>query len=56
MIWNAYSEEKVRNFGLNVKSCGHIFAKNGREINRPQGRGDWLLFYVFKGCETGQGQ
>lgn len=33
-------------------SCGHIFAKHGRKINRPEGRADWLLFYVAKESET----
>ena len=31
--------------------CGHIFAQNGRIIDRPEGRNDWLLFYVAKGSE-----
>ena len=52
MIWNAYSEEKEKSFGISIKSAGHIFAKNGRRVFRPQGRADWLLFYVFKGKET----
>ena len=33
-------------------SSGHIFAKPGREIYRPNGREDWLLFYVAKDSET----
>jgi len=37
---------------MNLVSCGHIFAKHGREINRPGGREDWLLFYVAKESET----
>ena len=51
MIYNAYSELTESLFGLQVKSCGHIFAQNGRTISRPNGREDWLLFYVAKGRE-----
>ena len=39
-------------FGISLKSCGHIFAKKGRRIDRPVGREDWLLFYVAKGTEA----
>ena len=52
MIFNAYSEMKEKTGGIDLVSCGHIFAKPGREILRPLGRQDWLLFYVAKGCET----
>ena len=52
MLWNAYAEGKEPLFGFSIKSCGHIFAKKGRKICRPQGREDFLLFYVFKGSET----
>ena len=52
MIFNAYTEQQNTVGGFSVKSSGHIFAKPGREINRPQGREDWLLFYVAKGSET----
>lgn len=51
MIYNAYSELTESLFGLQVKSCGHIFAQHGRTISRPNGREDWLLFYVAKGRE-----
>jgi len=37
---------------MQIVSCGHIFAKPGREIFRPLGREDWLLFYIAKGSET----
>lgn len=52
MIFNAYSEQKESICGIRLISCGHIFAKPGREISRPHGREDWLLFYVAKESET----
>ena len=52
MIYNAYAEQKECVDGIKVVSCGHIFAKIGREISRPKGRNDWLLFYVASGSET----
>ena len=52
MIWNAYANGETYVSGLSVISCGHIFAKEGRQIHRPDGRRDWLLFYIAKGSET----
>ena len=52
MIFNTYSEQKEEVCGITLVSCGHIFAKNGREIYRPKGREDWLLFYIAKEQET----
>lgn len=52
MIYNAYAEQNEQVSGIKLVSCGHIFAKHGREIHRPCGREDWLLFYVAKGSET----
>ncbi|MBQ4120366.1 MAG: helix-turn-helix transcriptional regulator [Clostridia bacterium] len=52
MIFNAYADQKDQIAGITLISCGHIFAKTGREIKRPNGRNDWLLFYVAKGSET----
>ena len=51
MIFNAYSESSGGLFGISIKSAGHIFAEQGRRVSRPNGRDDWLLFYVAKGCE-----
>lgn len=51
MILNAYSDSARVTDGISVKSCGHIFAKKGREVFRPNGREDWLLFYIAKGKE-----
>ena len=51
MIWNAYSDGNMPTPSLGIVSCGHIFAKPGREIRRPLGRDDWLLFYVASGSE-----
>lgn len=52
MIYNAYTEQTEQTCGISVVSCGHIFAKHGREIKRPHGRDDWLLFYIAKESET----
>lgn len=52
MIYNAYTEQNEQVSGIRLISCGHIFAKHGREIHRPDGREDWLLFYVAKENET----
>lgn len=52
MIFNTYTEQAAEVCGITFVSCGHIFAKPGREINRPKGREDWLLFYVAKETET----
>ena len=51
MIFNAYTDSDASAFPIALKSCGHIFAENGRTIHRPRGREDWLLFYVAKGME-----
>ena len=51
MIFNAYTDSDASAFPIALKSCGHIFAENGRTIHRPRGREDWLLFYVAKGLE-----
>lgn len=51
-IFNAYADQKEEAAGLRLVSCGHIFAKHGREIYRPKGREDWLLFYVAKEADT----
>lgn len=52
MLYNAYSEQCENILGLTFVSCGHVFAKNGREIYRPNGRDDWLLFFVATESET----
>ncbi len=51
MILNAYADAANGLLGVSIHSVGHIFAQSGRRITRPQGREDWLLFYVAKGCE-----
>ena len=51
MKFSAYSDFNKSVLGITIKSCGHIFAKNGREVFRPKGRNDWLLFYLAKGNE-----
>ena len=51
MIFNSYSEGKESLAGIRIVSCGHVFASPGREIFRPNGREDWLLFYVAKETE-----
>lgn len=52
MRFNSYAEQKSTVEGISIVSCGHIFAEPKREINRPNGRDDWLLFYVAKESET----
>lgn len=52
MIFNSYSEGKESLAGISIVSCGHVFANPGREVYRPNGRDDWLLFYVAKESET----
>ena len=52
MIFNSYAEKKEMLAGIKLVSCGQIFAEPNREIYRPNGRGDWLLFYVAKESET----
>lgn len=51
MIFNAYQDTDKGIAGISVISCGHIFAQKGRKIDRPNGRCDYLLFYVAKGKE-----
>ena len=51
MIINAYQESSDGIGGVSVVSGGHIFARKDREICRPEGRADYLLFYVAKGSE-----
>lgn len=52
MIFNAYAQQKNTVSGITLVSCGHIFAKPNREIYRPNGRNDWLLFFIAKESET----
>ncbi len=52
MIFNSYAEKNESLAGIKLVSCGHIFAEPKREINRPNGRDDWLLFFVAKESET----
>ena len=52
MIYSSYAEQKEELAGIKMVSCGHIFAPPKREIFRPNGRNDWLLFYVAKESET----
>jgi len=51
MKYSAYTDGQAGASGITVHSCGHIFAKRGRAIHRPNGRDDHLLFYVAKGTE-----
>ncbi len=52
MIFNSYASGRESLAGVHLVSCGHIFAKPGREILRPKGREDYLLFFVARGEET----
>ena len=51
MIFNAYQDTDNGIAGVSVVSSGHIFAQQGRKIDRPAGRSDFLLFYIAKGKE-----
>lgn len=51
MIYNAYQDTTDGIAGFSIVSSGHIFSHQGRQINRPNGRCDFLLFYVAKGSE-----
>lgn len=51
MIYNAYQDTDKKLFDISIVSGGHIFAQQGRSISRPNGRSDYLLFYVAKGSE-----
>ncbi len=48
---NGYWEDAPLD-GMRVDSAGHIFARRGRAIHRPEGRENYLLFYVARGEET----
>ena len=52
MIDNGYWEKEEFSDGIKIVSAGHIFAKKGRKIERPNGRRDWLIFYVASGSES----
>ncbi len=52
MNFNAYADGKENLNGVTLVSAGHIFAKPKRQIFRPNGRDDWLLFYIAKESET----
>lgn len=51
MKFNSYANQSEHTLGYKINSCGHIFAQSGRIIDRPEGRNDWLLFYISKGSE-----
>lgn len=51
MIYNAYQDTQTGISGVSVVSSGHIFAPQNRSIYRPNGRKDFLLFYIAKGSE-----
>jgi len=44
-----YWGEHLENEHTRVNSSGHIFTFHGREINRPKGREDYLLLYIYHG-------
>ncbi|MBQ8894444.1 MAG: HAD-IA family hydrolase [Clostridia bacterium] len=48
MLINGYWGEEDRSDLVTV-SCGHIYTFQGREINRPTGRPDYLLLYIHRG-------
>ena len=44
-----YWGERLGEENTTVNSSGHIFTFHGREINRPKGREDYLLLYIYHG-------
>ncbi len=52
MIDIAYCDNAEFYKNMKVTRAGHIFANRGRQINRPAGREDYLLFYVAAGSES----
>ena len=51
MIYSAYQDNRAGISGVSIVSSGHIFAPRNRSIHRPNGRNDFLLFYIAKGSE-----
>jgi len=51
MVYSAYQDTQTGISGVSVVSSGHIFAPQNRRIDRPNGRKDFLLFYIAKGSE-----
>ena len=51
MVYSAYQDTQTGISGVSVVSSGHIFAPQNRRIERPNGRNDYLLFYIAKGSE-----
>ena len=51
MTYSAYQDNPGGVAGISIVSSGHIFAPRGRRIDRPNGRKDFLLFYIAKGSE-----
>lgn len=49
MIINGYWGDKSPDDKFFIDSCGHIFTFRGREINRPNGRTNYLLLYIYHG-------
>lgn len=49
MLINGYWGERDCTDLVTV-SCGHIYTFPGREINRPAGRPDYLLLYIYRGA------
>lgn len=51
MIDIAYCDNAEFYKNIRISRAGHIFTSRGREIFRPAGREDYLLFYVAQGSE-----
>lgn len=49
MVIKGYWGERFPNEELIIDSSGHIFTFQGREINRPNGRPNYLLLYIYHG-------
>ena len=49
MLINGYWGENPAENNIITDSCGHIYTFHGREINRPEGRPNYLLLYIHRG-------
>lgn len=49
MIIKGYWGEKNQDDKISIDSAGHIFTFHGREIDRPNGRPNYLLLYIYRG-------
>lgn len=49
MLINGYWGDHPAEDHIIADCCGHIYTYHGREINRPEGRPNYLLLYIHRG-------